>query len=86
MLGVRVPSLDWGAFSHRLFLQAPSKQRKKEYKTETVRTRKKMGKCESIIELQYTCIWIKLGHVIMQNKTVFLTKGPCTSSNNGQFR
>ena len=26
--GIRVSYLDWGAFSHGLFLQAPSKQRK----------------------------------------------------------
>jgi len=40
--GIRVSYLDWGAFSHGLFLQAPSKQRKE--KSTKQKERKEMEK------------------------------------------
>ena len=45
--GIRyqVSYLDWGTFSHRLFLQAPSKQKGKE---ESTKQRQRSVKCESI--------------------------------------
>ena len=45
--GIRyqVSYLDWGTFSHRLFLQAPSKQKGKEKST---KQRQRSVKCESI--------------------------------------
>ena len=45
--GIRyqVSYVDWGTFSHRLFLQAPSKQKGKEKST---KQRQRSVKCESI--------------------------------------
>ncbi len=40
--GIRVSYLDWGAFSHGLFLHAPSKQRKE--KSTKQKERKEMEK------------------------------------------
>ena len=54
----RASYLDWGAIGYSY--RHPVGREIKEYKSETVRTRKKTRKCESFIELlvQHTCTYM----------------------------
>ena len=46
--GIIRVSLDWGAFSHRLFLQAPSKQKGED------------SVCVSVCVVMYVCMYVRM--------------------------
>ena len=56
---LRASYLDWGAIGYSY--RHPVGRERKEYKSETVKTRKKTRKCESFIELlvQHTCTYME---------------------------